>query len=204
MVIIVGGRGLRTEGGDCRLRTFSFGAGGCAALHAEVFVEVACGEDQQEPFSCRSRDSATGAVEQRSIERFKLVFPTCRRGWPGRPRRGTGRPDRRCLSERRSHIDILSRTQARVNGVGATLAAPKWGISGVPCFEKLPKPACHLDERINGQPAEQSIKTGPAPWPKIRGMEDEGESDVPAYPQAKRKNNPLPHQRHTLSCQGRR
>lgn len=80
-----------------------FGAGGGAALHTEVFIQVACGKDEQQPLAGWRGLSALGTVKQGGSEGAKLILggliqsprPTGRRlsatrtrsqrpRWPGR------------------------------------------------------------------------------------------------------------------------
>jgi hypothetical protein len=46
-------------------------------LHTTIFVEIAGREDEQQPFSGRCGNSASGAVEERGIEGSKLLLLFC-------------------------------------------------------------------------------------------------------------------------------
>ena len=106
-------RGKRGVQGEKKLRAHSFGseqdthvcvlffrlgAGGGAAIHTEIFVEVAIRKDQQEALTDRRRLPTLRAVERGRSKRLELLLRLCsslRRptGWiDGRP---VARPTRR-------------------------------------------------------------------------------------------------------------
>lgn len=159
-----------------------FRPGRCAALGAEILVEVSGRQHQQQALACRSRLTAMGAVQQRSLKGPVLV----------------DRASGNLRSVRRSHLaGRRSRPASPGSVVHTRHGRILWGSLDQGQYVKRPcqpsvllgrprRPAfvrdflaaaieppngtAELDHDIHGKAHEQTIESGIAPWPEFRRM----------------------------------
>lgn len=182
-----------------------FRPGRCAALGAEILVEISGRQHQQQPLACRSRLTAMGAIKQRGLKGPVLV-----------DRAGCG-----LRSVRRSHPP---RRRSRPAGLGSVVHARHdrilWVVRDQGQYVKRPRQptvlldrprrlafvrdflaasieppngTAELDHDVHGKTHKHTIVSSIAPWPEFRRMQHHAQRDMPSKAQTNREDNPLPH-----------